>query len=395
MAASRPVSPLEQKWLIAHQLAPPFAIDFVAVVEGDVHRLQSAWPVLVDRHPGLRCRLQRRLTSMRFVADGPRPPMVCLSKPGWDARTALEHPTLDAVAPAGPVAALALVETGPGRGVVVLRVHHAITDGRGGLEVLAQLFAAARSESLPPQPLPPTDYSVAQAAGGQPSRAHPPTAAAWLQGPAPSPRPRWQRTTVGVPKSPVYARLIVALARYAHAANHRPLRLTVPVDLRRHTNAPPTVANLTGLLHLDLDPLLHAAVSQPDTSPQDIVQQAIVDGVARGDHLGPVLDDFPLLRLPRAATAAARALVRRDQRTGRLPSSGTVSNLGRVPLAPLAAPGLRTTAVFVAPPVNPAVPLFMVVTGHSDRLELLTATHPSWGAPVDWAAVLTAQGWPQ
>ena len=392
------MSGLEVKWLAAHRIQPPFAIDFVAVLDGAVApaEVQRAWDEVVAVHPGVRVRLKGRLARRRWVADGPSPPLVWVDHPGWSAEAALPAallgPTLDPEA--GPVALLAVVPgVRPDTQVLLLRVLHAVTDGRGGLAVLRDLFAALRGEPLgPPRFLRVTDAEVSRAVGGQVCGPPMPDRAPQARVSA---RPgarggAWVRTTIPAPRHAVNGAIVAALARWP---DRGPLRYTLPVDLRRHQSElpgalrdlPETVGNLTGLVHLDVS----ALAARDDAAVA--IGAALRDRVARGAHHGPVLESEGMRRLPLRLTAGAGgALSRRDQRRGLVPVSATVSNLGRVALADWTLGDVRATAVFVGPPASPGLPLLAVVTGNDDRVEVAGAVPSAWGPADGWVAALDA-----
>lgn len=396
MPESRPVSGLEVKWLAAHRIQPPFAIDFVAVLDGALApaEVQRAWDEVVAVHLGLRVRLKGRLARRRWVSDGPCPPLVWVDHPGWSAHSALPAATVGPVLDpeSGPVALLAVVPGAqPATQVLLLRVLHAVTDGRGGMAVLRDLFAAMRGEALgPPRFLQVTDADVSRAAGGMVCGPPMPDRAPQARVSA---RPgarggTWVRTSLPAPKRAVNGAIVAALARWP---DRGPLRYTLPVDLRRHTEAlspdqrplPETVGNLTGLVHLDVSDLIHG-----EGAPE-AVGRALKVAVDRGAHHGPVLESDGMRRLPLRLTAGAGgALSRRDQRRGLVPISATVSNMGRLSLEDWRVGAVRATAVFVGPPASPGLPLLAVVTGNDDRVEVAGAVPSAWGPPDAWVAGL-------
>ena len=385
---SRQLSGLELKWLAAHRIQPPFAIDFVAVLDGrlTIERTRHAWESVCRAHPALSLRLQGRLGRRRWVADGRPPPLVQVAHDGWDARRALPAQDLDVhFDPVrGPVALLAHV---PGVGqqtVLMLRVLHAVTDGRGGLFVLRDLMRALRGESLDTVAFEAhTDAAVSKAAGGKASRALLPNRAPLARS---GPRQigatggAWVRTTMPCPPAHVYGEVVVRLARWS---GQERLRMTLPVDLRRHLHAhAESLGNLTGLVHLDV-----TAADSPGS-----IRQRLRAAVDAGEHHGPVLESATMRRWPLGLTAAAGgALSRRDQRRGQVPASATVSNLGRLSMADWRAGELGCSAVFVAPPASPGLPLLAVMTGNDDRVEVCGAVPTAWGAADQWCAALDQQ----
>jgi|GEM_PF-3729047 len=390
MPESRPVSGLEVKWLAAHRIQPPFAIDFVAELDGQVSppELERAWDEVVAAHPGLCVRMKGRLARRRWVSDGRSPPLVWVDHPGWDARAGLPASVIGVELDPedGPVALLAVVPTaGRAAHTLVLRVLHAVTDGRGGLAVFHDLFRALDRQPLGPSRfLRTTDADISRRAGGQVSAPPPPDRAPQARVSA---RPgakggAWVRTTIPAPESAVYGAVVAALARWPERGQ---LRFTLPVDLRRHQpDLPHTVGNLTGLVHLDVTELAR----RPDAPAA--IRTALKQAVDRGAHHGPVLESEGMRKLPlRLASGAGGALSRRDQRRGLVPVSATVSNLGRLDLSKWTGGGLTARCVFVAPPASPGLPLLAVVTGNDDRVEIAGAVPAAWGPPDAWTAAFS------
>ncbi|HCH63442.1 MAG: hypothetical protein CL927_01745 [Deltaproteobacteria bacterium] len=389
MTLSRPVSGLEVKWLAAHRIDPPFALDFVLELDGllEVARLERAWQVVVTAHPGLRVRMKGRLARRRWVADGALPPLVSVRHPGWTARTGLPQEALavELDPERGPVAVLGLVP-GPGAAThtLVLRVLHAVTDGRGGLAVLRDLLAVLRGESLgAPRFVVQTDAELSRAVGGV--SAPPPVAdrAPHARGGANrgARGGTWTRVTLPAPAGPVYGSVVQALARWP---DRGPLRYTLPVDLRRHRpDLPVTIGNLTGLVHMEVSEVLQAA------DGAQAFARALRQAVEDGHHHGPVLESEAMRKLPlRLLSGAGGALSTRDHRRGVVPASATVSNLGRLDLSAWTTGDLHARAVFVGAPASPGLPLLAVLTGNDHRLEVTGAVPAAWGGPHDWAEAL-------
>ena len=385
MPEYRALSGLELKWLAAHRMQPPFAIDFVAVVDGSVDAavLRKAWSTVCAAHPGLKVRLKGHLGRRKWVADGRSAPLVDVRHPGWDARRGLPPQDIgQRLDPEhGPVALLARVPGVGGRTVLMLRVLHAVTDGRGGLYVLRDLMRALRGEPLsPPRFETHSDAEVSTRAGGKACGPLRPDRAPLAQGNAPSPGAvggTWIRTSLPCPPRHVYGDVVVRLAKWSGQSN---LRVTLPVDLRRHLDHPiESVANLTGLVHLDL---------VPTDTPLSVTKR-LRAAVETGEHHGPVLESMAMRRWPVGLTAAAGgALSKRDQRRGKVPASATVSNLGRLHLADWSAGPFATSAVFVAPPASPGLPLLAVMTGNDSQLEVCGAVPSAWGSEDGWCAAL-------
>ncbi|MDY0060214.1 MAG: hypothetical protein RBU45_10420 [Myxococcota bacterium] len=392
-STGRPLSTLERTWLVADRVAPPFVNQLV--LEGEGWPVPAAgWPRLLlelaRAVPGCRLRLRGALGGCRWVADGPLPAVQEVDGSCWDGQGPAGAPWLRApLSPEqGPTCELLLVRPGApptapasARGAgskppvprLVLRTHHAVTDGQGTLLLARALFALLRQEQ--PEPATaglPTDEGLATMA--------PLPAASWQPPPEQSVSPvgpatpdlaaglRWARQSVPGRFSALLPQVLLLLARHAGAGPDRPVLVSVPVDLRPHRPGLHSTANLTGFHHVPL----HELVTAPD--PRAAIQGALAAQRAAGAELAhlrflasqPGLRWTPLGVLAAGASRLARQALARD----RFGASAAVSNLGRLDLTPLQGGGFVARRAFFIPPGNPAVPLFLTLTGGPAGLEL-------------------------
>jgi hypothetical protein len=401
MSDPRPVSGLERLWLAAGRLAPPFALHFVvelseALPKSDVERavlaLHMAWP-------RLHVRLEGQLRGARWRPDPAPPALHHHPRLPW-AEGPLPDALLDALnAGAGPDP-----ERGPTlwwtlcdgpRPLLVLSGLHAILDGRTGYAALAALFASLRGEA-PPVPGPPLHEGQRAAALG--ARPIPPPPADQAAPFSPDGQPEAQGSAVVRRRVEVAPRrpLALLLAAIAEGRPGLPLRVDLPVDLR----APELglrLGNLTGLLRLTL----------PTGGPQDpiaraeLIQNTIAQAISAGAHLGGTLEAQRLCGLPLWLLAGVgRRRARAERRAERVSVSMTLSNLGRIDLAPLFTGSVRAISCATLPPPSPGLPVLCTMTGALDAagacaLELVAAAPAAWISPEaldrlisGWAALL-------
>ena len=368
MTSGRALSGVERIWLTADRLAPPFVNQLVLEAPtGDLGAVDwsAAVAAAAAAVPDLSVRLRGVLGWTRW-APGPPPRLVRIVGSDWDGASGGGAPFLArALDPrTGPVAELVVVEGSTPR--LVLRTHHAVTDGQGTLAFARALVAAARGE--PPIPVPPsatTDADLAAELGAIPET--PPAAD------CPSPLGpavdaplgvRWVRARVDGAGRRLLPRAITALASRARA-DRAAVRIDVPVDLRRHRPSPPSTANLTGLVRLPVGRLL--AETEPSEAVGSALRAALADTEeARFPLVPAVVRWLPLWLMERIARKGAiQALA-----TGRFSTSGTVSNLGRLDLAALAVPGFTPHRAFFIPPGSPALPVFLTLTGDDEGVTL-------------------------
>lgn len=367
--SGRQLSTVERIWLIADRLAPPFVNQLV--LEGEPGaRPDVDWPAALARAsaavPGLSVRLRGVLGWTRWVpGSGPR--LVRVDHSQWDGQSGGGAPFLARrLDPrTGPVAEL--VEVGGPTPRLILRTHHAVTDGGGTLLFARALAAAARGEDPEGEAgevL--TDADLARSLGAQPEEPVPTDCPSPL-GPATAAplSVRWVRRRVAGPTHRLLARAVVALGAQVAGPRRAAVRIDVPVDLRRHDSDLRSAANLTGLLRLDV------GTDLAQTEPTDAVSGRIRAGLAQQSEarfplLSSTLRWLPLWLLERGARRAAETALEQ----GAFSTTGTVSNLGRLDLESLAVPGFAPRRAFFIPPGSPGLPLFLTLTGDDDGVTL-------------------------
>lgn len=367
----RPLGALERLWLVGERLSPGFFIELVIEGEG-LPDPPGGWPALVARwcrhHPTLLARLRGWLGGARFVLDGSPPPVDVVDLLGWSGLS--DEPPWPVPRPVDlrrdPPVRIFLSPGAPSR--LVIRAHHALVDGRGLLQLGRTLFALLRGESPPPAPPEDlTDAALSRRLGGRP-RALPRRDCEVLGSLGANPaRPgtTWRRIRVPAPAAPL-ARTLLALARAAPPTGA--LRFDVPVDLRRHLPVAEAarLANLTGILSLDLRSALDAA------DPLEEIRRRLAQAVEAGEALGAIEAARPARLLPLALLAAlGRADTRAALAEGRFSSTALVSNFGRVQLAEFSGAGFQARQAFVIPPSHPGLPLFLSLLGTQSHLELV------------------------
>lgn len=367
-APGRPVSGLERVWLAAEAIAPPFVNQCVLTLPAPLTVTEAALRAAVARtaevHPGVCVRPAGRLRGQRWAIDGPPPRVVRVEAPPWDARSERDAPFLQTpLTPGrGPVCEVVLVPRGGGGGgahtqYIVIRSHHAALDGMGTRLFIEDVLRCLDGETpLGAEAGPTFDLDLARSRAPGPRR-EPPADAVAPTGPATRGLSggTWRRVTLPALPSPVLPRVLRALEAVSTPG---PLRVGLPVDLRRYAPDLRSSANLTGIAHFELPraaPTLDALATQ-------------ITGLAAGpEAAGHILAADALRRTPLwlmrfAGRLAGDAL----QRRGRYPVSMSVSNLGRMALRLGGVP----LPVFWIPPVSPGLPLFVSLTGHAGGLEI-------------------------
>ncbi len=380
--AGRRLSGLERVWLTADRLRPPFVNQVVIegkgkIKEESLHRAMLAAAVV---HPGLSLRLKGALGWSRWV-PGPPPVLRVVDGSQWDGMSPKGAPFLEEPLDPfkGPVAELLWVEGNPPR--LVLRTHHAVTDGRGAGFFLQDLFCALREEPMEGAvagPLTDAELALQIPQPERPSRLARGGSTAKMELPSPEPpadRPSptgachvfstattWARVRIPGHFPRLLPRVVQALAAVARERSETPLRIGIAVDLRRYANDLRSSANLTGVLHLDL--------GIPGAETLESLEARIQENLPYAGRL-PVHADklrgLPLWLMVRIGRDNAL----KKLRTGRFAVSASLSNLGRQDLRAWSSLGWTAQQAFWIPPGNPGLPLFLTLSGDAAGIDLV------------------------
>ncbi len=375
---TRPMSTTERLWIVAEHMHPPFVNQ--VVLEGapgddlSEGRLAEAMAAVSAVHPGTRLRAAGALGWSRWEQDAPAPPVLTVDGSGWDGRSPAGARFLQLPLPAatGPTTGLLRVEGGVLR--LVLRSHHATMDGGGTHAVARDLVRALRGEPPRGSTLDPTtDVDLARslqppAFQRRPHRFGAPTGKA----DGSLSRTTWaRRTYTGRPRR-LLPRVALAIQAVSRRWTSLPISLSVPVDLRRHRPELRSTANLTGAVFLDLDTdLAQPPAAGDQQGPADRLAALLAARAASGEAGKGLVAGQPLRWLPLGwLVGLGRPFMRKEVGADRYPSSGVISNLGRMDLAALSCPGFTAQRAFWIPPASEGQRLFLTLTGGPQGVEL-------------------------
>ncbi len=178
-------------------------------------------------------------------------------------------------------------------------------------------------------------------------------------------RTTWARRRVEGRFRGLLPQAIVGLWSASRRYTTDPLRVAVPVDLRRYHRSLRSTANLTGIVHLDLDGVTSASAAQARVRARWTAALEKHDAAAHVVGLDG-LRGVPLWLL----TLFGRRRARECLTTGRFGSSVTLSNLGRQDLTRWRCRGFTAERAFWIPPGQPGLPLFLALAGDDDGVEL-------------------------
>ncbi|MCZ9635194.1 non-ribosomal peptide synthetase [Rhodococcus sp. BH5] len=373
---TRPISATERLYLATAPLAEPFAIQLLVEGAGDidVDVLRRAVERASDACPG--ARLVRRGDA--WVDSGLAPHLEIVEHGGVDFTALDANPIL--TRPLGVTAdattEVVLVTSDPT--TFIFRAFHGVMDAKGLGTWAADVFRVLRGEEPLGAPDPTADHTLVDHIGapGTPTRLLP-TCRSPLGAGAPTRGGEqflWRHRSVDGTHPSAVARIAAVLA---DTTGH-PVRLMVPVDLRRHDPTIRSTANLALPLFLDADPGQSAAE----------INARLLVGMVEGRELNE-MDNGGLAKIP---TPIIRRILKSvhtfGARTNRNLVSAIVSHAGKIDLAALSAPEFAATAVRALPVHIGLVPISFVVVESGTRTEITVSCRAGRGVAERLEALL-------
>jgi len=343
----KPVSTMEKLYVVFDRLRPPFANQFVVEGRGRIDHaaLRDAVARAADANPGCRLRMTGHLAQRAWV-PGPAPRVTVVRDAIWDGRSDDGAPFLDARLDSdGPTCEVQLIESGE-RSFLIFRSLHAVMDGLGTLLWAHEVLRALRGEAPVGHPSAITDSELAAGVHAAPL-VLPPGDALSATGRADAVTSgndfRWRRITIDEPADvPLLATLAVTIAAEARRHGEGTVRFNIPADLRGLRKEERTTGNAVGTLFLEVG---------PDATIAAVADELRARLRAR-DHARFPANYERLRWLPLGALQAliARGFATEHAR-GRHAFTGTLTFMGAIDAASLAAPGLTPTGAFFVPPM--------------------------------------------
>lgn len=369
----RPVSGTERVWLAYNRLHP-FVIQHV--VEGrfkdsanlDVERLQQALDRVADSQPGMCVRLGGARFCLHWIADGPKPRLRVVGGKDWDGTSPEGAPflaqPLDPVR--GPIAEVVVAKGEPVR--FIFRMLHAATDGAGSMLFVQSFFSALRGEEL-------TNVIAGPPIDAQVGRRFCPATPPPMELPAPALFPpmaeptdedAWVRVRIEGDVEKAVARVGIALAESARVpVDKSQIRFAMPVDMRRLAKVPPSSANLTGMIRLEL------AGPFGSENPVEALHRDIIRTLARREFGADPVRAFRFLRMISLKRLTRRARRRVHSAPGKSTTTAGLSYIGVLKIAEFSGGGFCATSVFSIPPNVPFGRLFIGMVQADAALEIV------------------------
>lgn len=362
--SSRPLSASERAWCAFDTLYPPAINQFVLEGTGDPdpEAWQQAVTAASEVNPGSRLVLRGRLGWSRLVDSGEAPRVRVITGSQWSGTSPEGADFLrDQLSlRTGPSCEVLLLPGTPCR--VIIRTLHMVMDGGGTMHWSRDIFHALNGRPLVGSTLGVSDKDIAD------SIESPPPGQWQRQYPAPTGQSdndedtiTWRRITIEGSHSRVMPKIALYVAQRARTSPQQTIHVSVPVDMRKHVDIPANTGNLTGFLHV---------MVEPDSTPESITQQ-IHDRLARQEHMTLNPGSSIAVHLPIALLAGGirntAATMRKDGRYG---GSAILSNMGRVDLPAFTAPDFQPRAGYYIPPGTGLSPAMMIISGSDNGVEV-------------------------
>lgn len=336
------------------------------------HRMQDAVAEVVQYCPIVRARLKGFWFAKYWSSGGPLPSVRTILH-DWNGQCqdqlAFIDTPLDLLV--GPVAEIVQVV---GRNTyLVFRVHHAVTDGVGLLEFALAFFKVLNRdkpeyydsnvtlENMPPGNLAAIPDAV--------TAARIPYSLRNLENDYMDRARLWRRITLPGNDKKILLKTMLAISSLARGKTSDPVRIHMPVSLRRHVPAERSLANLIGMLRIDV------AATDSDKELVRKIKQAMVNKqelpIAVNSVTSKLAFLFPLMLLHLLEKIAIKKLLQRPK----FCCSGTTSHVGTVQLQLLSGEYFRAQSAFGIPVPPLGTPLMAVIMSNECLTEIVLSAN--------------------
>lgn len=382
MSFYRTPSPLEFSYIAADLPDySPLVNQFFVVGEGDIEigRLKSALQQATAANPGYQLQL-RGHWGWRYWDDNGREPSVDeIHAPEWDSNTSLHAPCLGEPISvvSDPLCQITKIHAKNGLHLL-FRTHHAITDGRGTVQLMNETFRILRGDPPLGSTSRSTEWDVAMSHQRPP---RPVTEGGCLPVVKGTVQPdnkgyQWARFDWKGDKNKLAAKLIFSVSQIArNNFGEGKILIRIPADLRRYLpeNEGLSVANCSGAIDMEI--------------PADVklngIRSQIIKAMRQKEDLSPFLDNHKYAKwLPKSMFRQHPDSLRKLHQEQRYRMTGIISYMGEVNNDDFRCDTFTPTSQFGVPIPFENRPLFIAACSYNDVTNIIVGC-PQAAATLD------------
>ena len=340
---------------------PPRQIIFV--IEGHADGVRIPWQSAIDKvvavNPGARLRLAGSRQHARWLSDGVGPRLRILEQCNWDGRSEIGAEFIYSTRLSleeGPTAELIIAGAGS-TSKVIFRVLHAAMDGIGVMHFFQELFRALRGETLLGTNAAFSDTDLMLHVDAQLCTElsfQPASLTGMAQGSEVG--HTWRRISLKHSRN-LLARTALAVGEFSRGKSDTPVRIGVPVNLRRHVPGLLSTMNFSNMILVDVAE--KDTVSDIKYRMQDMLNRNVDAGFPK---FGSLVRYLPFSWLDWISTSTEK-----NYTSPRILETAVLSNLGNYSRDDLACNGFRPVCLYGIPIESNC---FSIAFGLQGRVEL-------------------------
>lgn len=371
MSFYRTPSPLEFTYIAADLPDySPLVNQFCVIGEGDIdtERLRLALAQAVESNPGIKLRLRGYWGMRRWDSDGLLPTVDDIQAPQWDSTSSEGAPCLGAPINLRTESPCQVSKIHTKSGTHILfRTHHAITDGRGTVHFMTDVFRILRGERAIGSNSKLTEWDIAMREERPAPTVTEDNCLPVISGTV-NPELtgyQWTRFDWKGDKNKFAAKIIYACAELSrqHFGEGKIL-FRIPADLRRYMEESEgfTVANCSGAIDLEIEA----------STKLNEIRSKIVRSMRQKMDLAPFKENHKYVKwLPKSLFRVHPDSLIRMHKERRYRMSGSISYMGEVDNNMFSCEGFKPFSQFGIPIPLENRPLFVAACTYNDLTNII------------------------
>lgn len=233
--------------------------EIITIIEGESNVTLQEWEAALAKvvavNPGCRLRVVGKRQNSSWRSDGAPTRIRVIDNCDWDGRSHIGADFIKATRfdlENGPTSELIIVPGNPDR--IMIRAHHAVMDGMGIVYFFQELFRALRGEPLLGTNATFSDADLMQSVVAQRPPKLEGNPASLTGGVRKTESGNvWRRITApGIKPNYLLGKLAIWIKQFAQRYSDLPVRIMLPVNLRRHCDGLNSMLNFTGIVIVEL-----------------------------------------------------------------------------------------------------------------------------------------------